>query len=145
MENPIKNGWFGENPTIFGHINSPIHPPLPIPTSHTVFELAMRLANWLEKGGTGAGLPKVSGGCVFHTPWWVWTPFFSETNFKRDGFFEIQMVKSLFWQFIDPWNLTHCYPKTRHVWSRRYIFPGPSLAWYQAVSFRGCTRPASAS
>jgi len=32
-------------PTFFGNINSPIHLHSPIPTSHTVFELAMRLAN----------------------------------------------------------------------------------------------------
>ena len=28
---------------------------------------------------------------------------------------------------ITPWNLTNCYPKWRHVWSRRYIFKPPCL------------------
>ena len=38
-------------------------------------------------------------------------------------------VGKTFWKAarIPPWNLTNWYPKWRHVWSRRYIFQGPSF------------------
>ena len=37
---------------------------------------------------------------------------------------------------ITPWNLTNCYPKWRHVWSRRYSFQTTMFGIY--VSFRVC-------